>query len=90
MSMWQMILAAGAVFMADIFAVVAIVGSMWLERRVGINRRMVMDWIFVVAVSYGAAAWVVGTLMTRRFASNRAKNTSECADLRSATPPTRA
>ena len=66
-----MILLAGAVFLGDLTAVLAIVASLWLERSLGVSRGMVLDWIIVVAASYGLAAWVVGHLLTRSTARGR-------------------
>jgi hypothetical protein len=60
-----MTLIAAAVFLGDLTAVLAIIASLWLERSLGVSRGMVLDWIIVVAVSYGLAAWVVGHLLTR-------------------------
>lgn len=69
----QMTLIAGAVFIGDLTAVAAIIASLWLERSLGISRGVVLDWIIVVAVSYGLAAWIVGRLLTRSMARGRTK-----------------
>ena len=71
MSNLQMTLIAGAVFLGDLTAVVAIIASLWLERSLGVSRGVVLDWIIVVAASYGLAAWVVGHLLTRSMARGR-------------------
>lgn len=68
-----MTLIAGAVFIGDLTAVAAIIASLWLERSLGISRGVVLDWIIVVAVSYGLAAWIVGRLLTRSMARGRTK-----------------
>jgi len=34
---------------------------------------VVLDWIIIVAASYGLAAWVAGQLMTRGMARGRAE-----------------
>jgi hypothetical protein len=53
------------VFFADLLAVAAIAGSLWLERRLGLSRGMLLDWILIIAVSYGVAAWISGELLKR-------------------------
>ena len=68
-----MILFAGAVFLGDLTAVAAIIASLWLERSLGVSRGVVLDWIIVVAASYGLAAWVAGRLLTRSMTSGRAE-----------------
>ena len=68
-----MTLIAGAVFLADLMAVAAIIASLWLERSLGVSRGVVLDWIIVVAASYGLAAWIVGRLLTRSLARGGAK-----------------
>ena len=66
-----MTLMAGAVFLGDLMAVAAIIASLWLERSLGVSRGVVLDWIIVVAVSYGLAAWAVGHLLSRSMARSR-------------------
>jgi hypothetical protein len=56
----------GAVFLGDLAAVAVIVASLSLERSLGVGRGVVLDWIIVVAASYGLAAWVAGHLLTCR------------------------
>ena len=73
MSTLQLILIAGAVFLGDLTAVAAIIASLWLERSLGVSRGVVLDWIIIVAASYGLAAWVAGQLMTRGMARGRAE-----------------
>jgi type IV secretory pathway TrbD component len=68
-----MTLIAGAVFIGDLTAVAAIVASLWLERSLGVSRGVVLDWIIVVAASYGLAAWIVGRLLTRSMARGRTR-----------------
>jgi diphthamide synthase (EF-2-diphthine--ammonia ligase) len=68
-----MILVAGAVFLGDLTAVAAIIASLWLERRLGVSRGVVLDWIIVVAASYGLAAWAAGHLLSRSMARDRAE-----------------
>ncbi|HUY27263.1 MAG TPA: hypothetical protein VMV27_07550 [Candidatus Binataceae bacterium] len=62
-----MTLMAVGVFAADLAAVAAIVGSMFLERWLGLSRRMILDCIFVVAASYGVAAWFIGMWIKREM-----------------------
>ena len=59
-----MTLIAGAVFLGDLTAVAAIIASRWLERSLGLSRGVVLDWIIVVAASYGLATGVTGHLLT--------------------------
>lgn len=73
MSTLQMTLIAGAVFLGDLTAVAAIIASLWLERSLGVSRGVVLDWIIVVAASYGLAAWVAGHLLTRNMARARSE-----------------
>ncbi len=71
--MLVMTLMAVGVFAADLAAVAVIVGSMFLERWLGLSHRMILDCVFVVAVSYGVAAWLVGMWIKREMADrNRA------------------
>ncbi|HVA80259.1 MAG TPA: hypothetical protein VNF29_04990 [Candidatus Binataceae bacterium] len=63
--MMVMTLMAVGVFAADLAAVAAIVGSMFLERWLGLSRRMILDCIFIVAASYGVAAWFIGMWIKR-------------------------
>ena len=71
MSTLQMTLIAGAALLGDLMAVAAIVASLWLERSLGVSRGVVLDWIIVVAASYGLAAWVAGHLLSRSMARGR-------------------
>jgi hypothetical protein len=66
-----MTLIAGAALLGDLMAVAAIVASLWLERSLGVSRGVVLDWIIVVAASYGLAAWVAGHLLSRSMARGR-------------------
>ena len=66
-----MTLIAGAVFLGDLAAVGAIIASLWLERSLGVSRGVVLDWIILVAASYGLAAWVASRLLTRSMARGR-------------------
>jgi hypothetical protein len=70
----RMTLIAGAVFLGDLTAVAAIIASLWLERSLGVSRGVVLDWIIVVAASYGLAAWVAGHLLTRTSARTELAN----------------
>ena len=65
--MLGMLLVAAAVFAADLAAVVAIVASLWFERSLGIGHGVILDLAFVVAVSYGVAAWAAGKWMQREI-----------------------
>lgn len=69
--MLMMTMMAVGVFAADLAAVAAIVGSMFLERWLGLSRRMILDCIFVVAASYGMAAWFVGMWLKREMLRHR-------------------
>jgi hypothetical protein len=69
--MLMMTMMAVGVFAADLAAVAAIVGSMFLERWLGLSRRMILDCIFVVAASYGIAAWFVGMWLKREMLRHR-------------------
>jgi diphthamide synthase (EF-2-diphthine--ammonia ligase) len=66
-----MTLIAGAVFLGDLTALAAIIASLWLKRSLGLSRGVVLDWIIVVAASYGLGAWVVGHPLTRSTARER-------------------
>ena len=70
-----MILTAAAVFAADILAVGAIVGSLWLERSLGLSRGYLLDWIFIIAVSFGTAGWVAGKLLERKLFAGKGRQT---------------
>ncbi len=65
--MLAMVMVAVGVFAADLAAVAAVVGSMFLERWMGLSRGMILDCIFVVAASYGVAAWFVGMWIKREM-----------------------
>lgn len=65
--MLAMAMVAVGVFAADLAAVAAVVGSMFLERWLGLSRGMILDCIFAVAVSYGVAAWFVGMWLKREM-----------------------
>jgi hypothetical protein len=67
MKMLAMTMVAVGVFAADLAAVAAVVGSMFLERWLGLSRGMIVDCVFVVAVSYGLAAWFVGIWIKREM-----------------------
>ena len=51
---------AGLVFAADVAAVVLIFFSLWAESWLGLTRGVVLDLIFIAAICYGVAAWIVG------------------------------
>jgi hypothetical protein len=63
MKAWRMLLAAGFVLAADLGAVLAIFASIWLEQWLGLGRGVVLDLAIVLAVSYGAAAWIGGKFL---------------------------
>lgn len=65
--MLAMTMIAVGVFAADLAAVAAVVGSMFLERWLGLSRGMILDCVFAVAVSYGVAAWFVGMWIKREM-----------------------
>jgi hypothetical protein len=58
---------AGLVFAADLAAVFFIVFSLWLENWLGLSRDVVLDFIFVAAICYGIAGWIVGKLVMAEF-----------------------
>jgi hypothetical protein len=63
----KMLLMAGLVFAADILAVVLIVLSLSVEDWLGLPRGVVLDFIFLAAVCYGLAGWIVGKLFMLKF-----------------------
>lgn len=63
----RMMMVAVGVFAADLAAVAAIVGSIFLERWLGLSRGLILDCIFVAAVSYGVAAWLAGMWIKREM-----------------------
>jgi hypothetical protein len=63
----KMLLMAGLVFAADILAVVLIVLSLSVEDWLGLPRGVVLDFIFLAAVCYGLAGWIVGKLFMLEF-----------------------
>ncbi len=73
-----MFVIAAAVFAADVAAVVLIVASIWLERSLGLSRGLILDAIFVVAISYGVAAWIAGKALDRGLMESR-RRTREIA-----------
>jgi hypothetical protein len=76
-----MTLIAGVVFLGDLTAVGAIIASLWLERGLGVSRGVVLDWIIVVAASYGLAARIVGRLLTRSMARGRRAELAQKSDV---------
>ncbi|MBV8137454.1 MAG: hypothetical protein JO121_17755 [Deltaproteobacteria bacterium] len=62
-----------AVFLGDLMVVAAIIASLWLERSLGVSRGVVLDWILVVAGSYGLAAWSWPPPLTGSMARGRIK-----------------
>jgi hypothetical protein len=58
---------AGLVFAADVLAVVLIFLSLSLEDWLGLPRGVVLDFIFLAAVCYGLAGWIVGKLFMLEF-----------------------
>ncbi len=63
----KMFAMAGLVFAADLAAVFFIVFSLWLENWLGLSRDVVLDFIFVAAICYGVAGWIVGKLVMAEF-----------------------
>lgn len=80
--MLSMVMIAVGVFAADLAAVAAVVGSMFLERWLGLSRGMILDCVFAVAVSYGVAAWFVGVWIKREMSLGAP--TPSAADIRAA------
>lgn len=75
--MFIVVLIGVAVFFADFFAVAAIAGSLWLERWLGLGRGILLDWVVVVAVCYGLAAWISGELFKRGLLSRAERAASK-------------
>ncbi len=78
-------MAAGFVLAADLGAVLAIFASIWLEQWLGLGRGAVLDLVIVLAVSYGAAAWVVGKFLEWELGTkddSPAESPSETAQVR--------
>ncbi len=65
----KMFAMAGLVFAADLAAVFFIVFSLWLENWLGLSRDVVLDFIFVAAICYGLAGWIVGKLVMAEFSA---------------------
>jgi hypothetical protein len=84
--MLMMTMMAVGVFAADLAAVAAIVGSMFLERWLGLSRRMILDCIFVVAASYGIAAWFVGMWLKREMLRHRPATAEEQVQVAESAP----
>jgi hypothetical protein len=72
----KMFVMAGLVFAADVAAVVLIVLSLWLENWFGLHGGVILDFIFIAAICYGVAGWIVGKLIMLEFPlrSQREKN----------------
>ncbi len=70
MKAWRMLVAAGFVLAADLGAVLAIFASIWLEQWLGLGRGAVLDLVIVLAVSYGAAAWIGGKFLEWELGTN--------------------
>jgi hypothetical protein len=68
----SMLFGAMAMFAGDVLTVAAIVGSMWFESRIGVGWGVILDTLFVVGVSCGAAAWIVGKLLQKRLSGVQA------------------
>jgi hypothetical protein len=69
-----------AVFFADFVAVATIAGSLWLERWLGLSRGILLDWILIVAVCYGVAAWISGEMLNRGLLSHAERNAAKEAE----------
>jgi hypothetical protein len=61
----KMFMLAGAIFAADIAAVALIFSSLWIEHSLGLAHGIILDFVFVAAISYGVAAWIVGSMGMR-------------------------
>jgi hypothetical protein len=72
----KMFLLAGLVFAADVLAVVLIVLSLSVEDWLGLPRGVVLDFIFVAAICYGLAGWIVGKLFMLEFPRPAAEETT--------------
>jgi hypothetical protein len=68
----SMLLSAMAMFAGDVLTVAAIVGSMWFESRIGVGWGVILDTLFVVGVSCGAAAWIIGKLLQEQLSGVQA------------------
>ncbi len=53
----RLFLVAAFVIVADLGVVVLILGSLWVERRLGLSPGIILDVMTVVAVSYVAIGW---------------------------------
>jgi hypothetical protein len=67
----KMFVMAGLVFAADVAAVVLIVFSLWLENWLGLHGGVILDFIFIAAICYGVAGWIVGKLIMLEFPSRK-------------------
>lgn len=63
----KMLAMAGLVFAADVLAVLLIALSLGIENWLGLPRDVVLDFIFIAAVCFGLAGWIVGKLMMLEF-----------------------
>jgi hypothetical protein len=63
----KMFAMAGLVFAADLAAVLLIVLSLWIENWLGLSHTVLLDLIFVAAICYGVAGWIIGRLFMRAF-----------------------
>jgi hypothetical protein len=75
----KMFLMAGLVFAADILAVVLIVLSLSVEDWLGLPRGVMLDFIFVAAICYGLAGWIVGKLFMLEFPRGAAKDANHAS-----------
>ena len=75
--MKTMVLIAAAVFAADLLAACAIVASFWIEAHLGLSHGLILDWVFVVAVCFGVAAWIAGEAFMRDLLAPKKKQDSE-------------
>ncbi len=75
----KMFIMAGLVFAADVGAVVLIVLSLWLENWFGLHGGVILDFIFIAAICYGIAGWIVGKLIMLEFPSRKQRETIRSA-----------
>jgi len=71
-----MLAMAGLVFAADVAAVILIVLSLWLEKWFGLHSGVLLDFIFIAAICYGIAGWIVGKLIMLEFPPRTQRETN--------------
>lgn len=75
----KMLVVAGLVFAADVVAVALIAVSLWIESWFGLQHRVMLDFIFVAAICYGLAGWIVGKLIMLEIPTKRAAEETQSA-----------